>query len=209
MKATVVIPAYNEEKNITSVVSRLRKISRYFDIIVVDDGSSDNTTDAAKMAGARVLTLKKNQGKANACIVGSKIARCEKIIFIDADLQHIPEDIPKFVSALESCDLAIGVRSMSRIPVQRRIANVVARRLVPGDFSDVLCGFRAVRKSCLKKMQFKGRGYEFEVEMLIFAKNHGLRIIEVPVNVSYESYQGMSMLDSAKLLLFILRNRSN
>ncbi len=210
-EATIIIPAYNEEKNIQTVIRRVRNVSNKYEIIVVDDGSQDRTAELARQEKAKVISLKKNSGKAFACLTGSSQAGCEKIVFIDADLQLRPEEIPKFVAALERAELAIGVRGMKDIPVQRRLANIIARCLVPATkgkkFLDVLCGFRAVRKSALKKMQLKQRRYEFESEMLLSAVKKGMKIKEVPVAVSYETYKGMRVVDSLRVLFFILKNR--
>jgi glycosyltransferase involved in cell wall biosynthesis len=205
MEASVIIPAYNEEKNIEKAVKRVRAVSKGYEIIVVDDGSSDRTGYISRKAGARVIRLGKNQGKASACLAGAGKAGCEKVVFIDADLQLKPEEIPKFVRALDDCDLAVGIREMKKVPLQRRLSNSIAAKLVGG--KDVLCGFRGVKKAALSKMKIKSRRYEFEAEMILAAKKKGLRIKEVPVSVSYESYRGMGIADSLRVLIFILKKR--
>ncbi|MBI4170149.1 MAG: glycosyltransferase family 2 protein [Candidatus Aenigmarchaeota archaeon] len=210
-EATIIIPAYNEGKNIRDVIQRVRNVSSKYQIIVVDDGSQDRTAGLARQEKVKVITLEKNSGKAFACLTGSSQAGCEKIVFIDADLQLSPEEIPKFVSALDICELAIGVRDMKAIPLQRRLANILARKMVSHgsqQLHDVLCGFRAVRKSALKKMSLKQRRYEFESEMLLAALKNHMKIKEVSVTVSYESYKGMSVIDSLRVLLYILKNRT-
>jgi glycosyltransferase involved in cell wall biosynthesis len=204
--ATIVIPAYNEEKNIADVIRRIRKVSGKYEIIVVDDGSADKTGEIARKEGVKAIRLGKNMGKAFACLKGSAEARSEKIVFIDADLQLQPEEIPLFVKALEGCDLAVGVREMKNIPIQRRISNSIAKKLVGGT-SDALCGFRAIRKKALMEMNIQSRRYEFEAEMVINARKMGLKIREVPVSVSYDSYKGMGFGDSLRVLLFILKKR--
>ncbi len=206
-EATIVIPAYNEERNIREAVKRVRKVSGKYEIIVVDDGSTDRTADSARQEGANVIRLEKNHGKGFACLAGSKKASCPKIVFIDADMQLRPEEIPKFVSALDTCELAIGVRQMKKIPAQRRVANIVARKAIGVHVQDALCGFRAIRKSALKRMNLQQRRYEFESEMLLAAAKIGIGIKEVPVTVSYNAYRGMGAVDSLKVLIFILKNR--
>jgi len=206
-KASVIVPAYNEERTIKDVIRRVRNVSKGYEIIVVDDGSADRTAEIAKQENAIVIKLGKNRGKGFACAAGSRKAGCEKIVFIDADLQLKPEEIPKFVSALDRCDLAIGVREMKKIPLQRRIANAVARKILGVPVRDALCGFRAARKRSLKKMNLTQRRYEFESEMLLAAARNGMKIEEVPVNVSYDAYKGIGMADSARIVLFILKNR--
>ncbi len=208
-EASVVVPAYNEESSIKEVVKRIRNVSSKYEIIIVDDGSADGTAEMAKQENATVIKLGENHGKGFACAAGSKKASCEKIVFIDADLQLKPEEIPKFISALDRCDLAIGVREMKKIPIQRRLANAVARKILGVPVRDALCGFRAVRKHALKKMNLTQRRYEFESEMLLAAARHGMKIEEVPVNVSYDAYKGMTAADSARIVLFILKERSS
>ncbi len=205
MDASIIIPAFNEEKNIASVVKRVRKLSKKYEIIVVDDGSRDTTSKIAAAAGARVITLKKNHGKAFSCITGARAASSEKIIFIDADLQLLPEEIPKFVRALDKCELAAGVRDMSEVPIQRRASNWLAARLIGG--KDALCGFRGVRKNALLKMDIRSKRYEFEAEMLLAAKKRGYKIIEIPVSVRYENFSGMGISDSLRVLWFIVKKR--
>lgn len=210
MEASVIIPAYNEEKNIENVIERVKRTGNY-EIIIVDDGSSDKTAEIALKKGVKVISQKQNKGKASACIKGVENAKSSKIVFIDADMQLKPEEIPLFVKALDSCDLAIGVRDMKKIPFQRRLSNIVARYFVKmktgQKFSDVLCGFRGIRNDKIKKMKFSGKGYEFETEMIFEAVKNKMKIKEVPVSVNYESYRGMSIINSIKLLIFIIKQK--
>ena len=211
LDASIIIPAYNEAASIAEVIRRVANVSKRYEIIVVDDGSGDATAEVAKKEGAIVIKISNNQGKGFACIAGGKKANTDKIIFIDADLQLNPEEIPKFVSALDECDLAIGTRDMKKIPLQRRLSNNLAKMLIQSPrgmkFSDALCGFRAVRKSKFLNMKFEKKRYEFESEMLLIAVENNMTIKEVPVEVSYESYKGMGIGDSLKVLMFILKKR--
>ncbi len=187
---SVILPAYNEEKNISSVLSR---VSGY-DVIVVDDGSTDNTTDITRSCGFEPLILNKNSGKAVACMAGIKNSSQELNIFIDSDGQLNPDEIPRFVEALKYADIVIGERRMKDIPLQRRIANMFARKMIKTitgkEFNDVLCGFRGVRKGGFKKLRLEKSSYFFEAEMLIEASRKGLRIKTVPVSVSYKNASG-------------------
>lgn len=207
----VILPAYNEGKNISDVLSR---VSGY-DVIVVDDGSTDNTTDITRSCGFEPLVLNKNSGKAVACMTGIKNSSRELNIFIDSDGQLNPDEIPIFIEALEDADIVIGERKMKDIPLQRRIANVFARimiRTITGKkFNDVLCGFRGVRKGEFKKLKLEKNSYFFEAEMLIEASRKGLRIKTVPVSVSYKGASSrrigsrMPLHKSMKIALWLMK----
>jgi glycosyltransferase involved in cell wall biosynthesis len=211
MKLSVVIPARNEEKKIAKVIGGIRAVSRDYQIIVVDDGSEDNTAGVARALGCEVYRLRKNRGKGFACRLGTGKAKNQKIVFIDADMQFYPKEIPKLAGRLDECDMVIGSRSAKDIPVQRRLSNRFARALVNSAaksvHKDVLCGFRAVRKDAFHKLALEKNRYEFEAEMLIKASRKGLKVCEVPVKVRYLDYPGMPLTQSLKLAFYIIRER--
>ncbi|MBI2971254.1 MAG: glycosyltransferase family 2 protein [Candidatus Aenigmarchaeota archaeon] len=187
MKASVIVPAYNEGKRIAALLSRM---PRGYEVVVVDDGSADNTAEEAQRCRAKVVRLPKNMGKANACLEGMRHSTHEYCVFIDGDGQHRPEDIPRIISALQSADIVIGSRNMKTVPLHRRLANWYASKAASfatgRHFPDVLSGFRGVRKSPFSNLTFKKSGYFFESEMAIEAAKHGLSVSSVPVNVTYE-----------------------
>jgi glycosyltransferase involved in cell wall biosynthesis len=209
MKLSVVMPARNEGEKIAEVIMGIRAVSKEFQIIVIDDGSDDNTAGIAKSLGCEVHRLSKNMGKGFACRLGAARAKSNKIVFIDADMQFYPKEIPKLAARLEECDIVIGRRSAKEIPIQRRFSNWFARSLVnsaaKSDYRDVLCGFRAVRKDAFKKLDLEKNRYEFEAEMLIKARKMGFRVCEVPVKVRYLDYPGMPPAQSLKLAFYIIR----
>jgi glycosyltransferase involved in cell wall biosynthesis len=211
MKLSVVIPARNEEEKIAKVIKGIRAISRDYQIIVVDDGSEDNTAGVAKSLGCEVFRLKKNRGKGFACRLGASKARNKGIVFIDADMQFYPSEIPKLAGRLDECEMVIGSRSSGEIPLQRRLSNRFARAVVnsaaKSDYKDVLCGFRAARKDAFHRLGLEKDRYEFEAEMLIKASRKGLRVCEVPVKVRYLDYPGMPLTQSLKLAFYIIRQR--
>ncbi|MFQ6105894.1 MAG: glycosyltransferase family 2 protein, partial [Candidatus Hydrothermarchaeaceae archaeon] len=110
MKCVAVIPVYNEEKTIREVVERAAKVVDK--VIVVDDRSGDNSAEEAREAGAHVIKIQKNKGKANALKEGFKLcSNYDIIVMLDGDLQHLPEEIPALVKCVESeGDLCIGSR---------------------------------------------------------------------------------------------------
>src|SRR3989338_5584956 len=170
MRISVILPAYNEALNIGSV---LEKISGKYDVIVVDDGSVDNTSEIARARGFFVGRLERNMGKGRACLEGIRHSNSEFNIFIDADGQLDISEIPNFEATLKHADIVIGQRCMEDIPIQRRLSNMFARWMIAiitgRKYDDVLCGFRAVRKSAFQKLELKKGHYYFESEMLIEA----------------------------------------
>ncbi len=206
MKASVIIPAYNEGRRIGSV---LESMPNGYEVIVVDDGSVDDTAEKVRKFGAKVVRLRKNCGKTKACLEGIRRSSHEFCIFMDGDGQHYPEDIPKIVGGLKHADIVIGSRDMKKVPLQRRLSNWYARKSVKfitgKNFSDALCGFRGVRKSVFRRLEFEKNGYFFESEMAIKAAEKNLRIRFVPVGVSYEHGANMGISKSLAVASWLLR----
>ncbi len=212
---TIILPAYNEGKHIESLLSKMSD----YNILVIDDGSTDNTYDIANSMGYKVVRLENNCGKTRACIEGIKHSKSEFNVFIDADGQLNPKEIPSLVSALENADIVIGERNISDIPFQRKLSNIFARKMVNSIIkkqtdargvkaryhSDVLCGFRAVRKSAFNKLELKKSSYFFESEMLIEASKQNLRIASVPVSVDYSTGSRMPFKESLKVAVWLMK----
>ncbi|MFW6047578.1 MAG: glycosyltransferase family 2 protein [Candidatus Woesearchaeota archaeon] len=135
----IIIPAFNEQENIDKVI---KGISGDRKIIVVDDGSKDNTARIAKKQAHKTISLKENKGKAFACHTGVKNSKDENNIFMDGDGQHDPKDISKIEKHMDDFDLVLGVRNMGDIPVHRKITNNLARLAIKSmtdkKFTDVL-----------------------------------------------------------------------
>ena len=190
-----VLPAYNEELSIGSVVLRTRQ---YVDrVVVVDDGSSDRTAYIAKLAGAEVIQLDHNTGKAYALLLGLKHARqtgCSIAVMLDADGQHDPSEIQRVVGMVKigKADLVIGSRFLEKnqnIPGYRQIGqktldlftNIGAKTQV----TDSQSGFRALSIQALDNLDFKSDGYDVESDMIAHFAKLGLPIMEVPITVNY------------------------
>jgi glycosyltransferase involved in cell wall biosynthesis len=191
-----VLPAFNEELVIGSVVLRTRP---YVDkVIVVDDGSSDRTAEVAKLAGAEVIQLDYNTGKAYALLLGLRHARdagCNAVVMLDSDGQHDPKDIQRIVGDVRegNADLVIGSRFLEKnkgIPVYRQLGqktldlftNFGAKTKV----TDSQSGFRAMSCKALDNLDFKSDGYNIESDMIAYFSSKGLRIKEVPISVDYD-----------------------
>jgi glycosyltransferase involved in cell wall biosynthesis len=174
IKSLAVIPAYNEAKQITKVVKLAR---HYLPVLVVDDGSTDNTAQLAEAAGAEVLRPSSNQGKGAALRAGFLHALdlgYEAVITLDADGQHDPHEIRKFLQAYQArpADLIIGKRDFSKMPLGRRLANTTGGWLfswaMGQPIPDNQSGYRLLSRNFLMKLlDSQEQGFEFEVEMLV------------------------------------------
>jgi glycosyltransferase involved in cell wall biosynthesis len=194
---TVLIPAYNEEVAIGSMVLHTRK---YADrVIVIDDGSSDRTVEVAEMAGAEVIRHPENRGKGEALKTGFEAASqngTKIIITMDADGQHNPDEIPKLIAHIRSgeVDMVNGSRYINGketdTPAYRRIGQSVldaATNLNCGiNITDSQSGFRAFAVDALPSFRFKQTGFGIESEMLADAAKAGLKLKEVEIGVRYD-----------------------
>jgi glycosyltransferase involved in cell wall biosynthesis len=190
-----VVPAYNEDRFIGSVVLKTRP---FVDgVTVIDDGSSDDTAAVASRAGAEVILHPHNQGKATALKTGFARALelgAEIVVILDADGQHNPEEIPLVIRPIlrGEADMVIGSRFQekhSRIPGWRRLGQhslTVATNVASGtNFSDSQSGFRALSCQALRAIDIRSNGFAVESEMQFWAQEHGLRVVEVPISCVY------------------------
>ncbi|MBK9121850.1 MAG: glycosyltransferase family 2 protein [Chloroflexi bacterium] len=191
-----VIPAYNEERFIGSVVLLTRN---YVDaVVVVDDGSSDRTAQIAHLAGATVVRHKVNKGKGEALNTGFKKARelflPNAVVTLDADWQHLPEELPKVVKPITDgeADIVIGSRYLeqtSEVPLQRVMGHrgftMMINALSGTQVSDSQSGFRAFSLNAIKNITFNTKGFGVESEMQFVASDQQLRVLEVPITIRY------------------------
>lgn len=200
MKIYGLIPAYNEEKNIREVVSRIRKVKII--PVVIDDASRDNTFNEAKKTGAIVLRHKRNMGKAESIKTGLKFLHNKKfdyIVLIDADLQYMPEEAPKLIDPLKRglADFVAGFRDFGNVPFLRhRIGNFVWRTsfniLFGTKFKDTNCGFVAMNRKAAEVITHQLRGgYILENSIFVQILRNKLRVHQVPVTVNYRSRSGV------------------
>ena len=151
---TIVVPAFNEGASIGSVVAALRSAAAWHDVIVVDDGSTDGTGQAARDAGARVITHPYNKGNGAAVKTAIRSADSEWLVVFDADGQHRPEDAIRLASRLGEFDLVVGARSVeTQATAGRRLGNAVlnnlASYLTERPIPDLTSGFRGARRDYL------------------------------------------------------------
>jgi glycosyltransferase involved in cell wall biosynthesis len=212
---SVIIPAHNEEPTIAEI-ARLcaENTPRLLEVIVVDDGSTDRTAEKAADAGADVIRLEHNQGKGIAMQRGIDHARGELLLFIDADGQDDPTEIPRLISAFQpGVDLVLGSRFIGHFrPGAITRMNYWGTRFITGSVNalygihvtDPLAGFRAVRSSVFENIRIEAKGYDIEVDLLLRIVRNGGGVAEVPASRSPRPYgaSGLSSVKDGTLILW-------
>jgi glycosyltransferase involved in cell wall biosynthesis len=195
MTMAAVIPAYNERVHIADVVRRTR--AKIDNVLVVDDGSSDATAERAREAGAEVIVHPQNRGKGESIKTGLRYwldRQIDFVIILDADGQHRPEEIERFVAAAVSAalpKLILGNRmnDIQSMPLVRRIVNGYMSRKISRvcgqKIPDTQCGFRMVHRDLIPDLLNGAERFDYETEMLIVASRKGFRIESVPISTVY------------------------
>ena len=196
-KLSIIIPAYNEEKrlgpNLEPVLKYLHDNFPDFELILVDDGSTDNMARSVKEAikdesRARLISYFPNRGKGYAVRQGVMTSVGKEVLFMDADLSTPLTEIPKILNILNKSDIVIGSRGKSDAPLVRQIASFIFDQIkytMVGlrRFRDTQCGFKAYKGNIARKLFAKSRidRFMFDVEILYMAEKEKLDIIEMPV----------------------------
>jgi glycosyltransferase involved in cell wall biosynthesis len=196
MKILIIIPAFNEGENLGKLLRKVSSVTSLKDVLVVDDGSLDETSIIAKRLGSQVLTFRNNQGKGLALRAGFDLAVknwYDAVITMDADGQHDPREIPKFLTKFKksNTDLIIGTReqNLSEMPLLRFFVNkttsLVTSILAGVRIKDSQSGYRFITKNIIKKTNLKTRRFQMETEIIIKAARAGFSIDEVPIKTIY------------------------
>jgi len=194
MKILVAIPCYNEGLAIGTVAL---KASRYVDeVLVVDDGSIDDTVEVAEAAGATVVAHEENKGKGHAVKNALRYAvehDFDALVLLDGDGQHDPNEIPQLLVPLinDAADIVIGFRSFGQMPAYRRVGRTVLDHATGGPVRDSQCGFRALNRRAIELLAgtLVKDDFAIESEMTRLANEHNLRFADVEINCKYGDFK--------------------
>lgn len=218
---SIILAAKDEGPTIADVIARCRAATPGLrEILVIDDGSGDDTAARAQAAGATVHRLPENRGKGVAIRHGMERAAGDVLLFLDADGQDDPEDIPRLVEALSpGVDMVVGSRFLGTfldgaITPLNRAGNVLLTQVVNGLFrarlTDTQAGFRLVRRAAAERVSLSASRYNIEVDLLLGVLRSGGRVVEVPVTRRRRAHgrSGLrSFRDGTLILGHILRRR--
>jgi glycosyltransferase involved in cell wall biosynthesis len=208
-----VIPVFNEEKTIGMVV---RETKKYADkVIVLDDGSKDNSASEAGKNGALVIRQIVNMGKGFSLRTGCEKALLEGadvIVTLDGDGQHSPDDIPKLVKTLEKekLDIVLGSRLLDKnMPHTKKfgnwLLNSASKFFFAVDVKDTQSGFKVFTKKAYEKIRWDSKNYAVESEIIMRIGKRKLKYKELPIRTIYEDkYKGTTALDGIKIFLNML-----
>jgi glycosyltransferase involved in cell wall biosynthesis len=187
---SVVLPAFNEADNLAQTVQRavsvLERLDLSAEIIVVDDGSTDDTAAIAAGLPVRLICHPENQGYGAALRSGFAAARGERVFFTDADQQFDLSELPGLLAAAREADIAVGYRQVRRDPLHRRL-NAAAwgglvRRLFDLSVRDVNCAFKVIHRRVLEAVTLTSTGALINTELLASARSEGFSVVEIPVS---------------------------
>lgn len=216
MKTCVIIPTYNEAKTIGDLIRQI--CAQDLSVVVIDDGSKDNTSKIAQEQGAVVLRNQNNEGKGASLIKGFHYALnhdFDALICMDGDGQHLATDISYFMRLAKYSDSAIFIgnrmyrtKSMPWIRLWTNkfmswLISKIAKQKIP----DTQCGFRLIKKEVLKKLKLLTSKYETESEVLIKASRLGFKIESVPIKTVYGEGESQinPFIDTLRFIRFIVR----
>jgi glycosyltransferase involved in cell wall biosynthesis len=219
-KALVIIPALNAERSIGAVVRECRTVND--DVLVVDDGSADRTAEIAREAGAQIISYPINRGKGAALKTAFAYAlehAFDVVVTLDADGQHLPHEIPKFLDARAEtgADLIIGGRAhlFGQMLPRRRLANRLSARYIAfaskTNVTDSQSGFRLYSASLLRAARLRSDGFAMESEVIVRAGLGGFKVITIPIDLGFVDGQSTShykpLMDTIRIAWTVIRAR--
>jgi len=201
---SIILPAYNEEEGLPltlqSILKVLPEAKERFEILVVDDGSTDNTASIARSFPCKVISHRKNMGKGAAIITGIRNAKGRKIIFMDADNTYPAEEIPRISRELDTVDMVLTRRDSKNI----RLLNLLGNKLISSFIrllsgfkgTDPLSGLYGLKRELIEKLDIESRDFAVEAEIVVKASRMGSSIRELGIN--YNERAGVSKLKPFK-----------
>ena len=215
MRICVIIPTYNESRAIADLINQIIKLQ--LEVVIIDDGSIDDTVKIATSCGAKVLTNQRNLGKGASLIKGFNFAlQCgfDAVISMDGDGQHSPDDLLSFIQKAKNSQsvLIVGNRmgTTAGMPILRVITNNLMSKfislIVKQHIPDTQCGFRLVKKELLTRIDLSTSKYETESEVLIKAAHLGYKIESIPVKTIYSGGKSQinPLVDTLRFLRFMI-----
>ena len=228
---SIIVPSYNEQlrlpPSLELIAAYVNASGRSTEVLVVDDGSKDNTVEVAasfadRIANLRVVKNGENRGKGYSVRHGMQEAKGEYVLFTDADLSAPIEEADKLIDALAQYDVAIGSRAMNRDLIEvhesrfREFAGIIFNRIVRVvlwlPFVDTQCGFKAFRRERCRIIfaQQRIERFGFDPELLYLARHHGLKSVEIPVRWSHSPATKINMMrDSIQMFVDVFTIRWN
>lgn len=220
---SVIVPAFDEERNIAETLERLSRLQSEIgnlEIIVVDDGSEDNTSkEVAKFANVKYIKHPINMGKGAALNTGIRESIGEVIVIQDADLEYFPEKIPELAAPIlkEEVDVIYGTRLFNGVPegmsfshyVGNKILSFVAAMMYGIELTDVMTGYKAFKRKIFDSFELESRGFGVEIELTVKSLCNGWRFKEIPLAYRYRQ-RGTSKIrykDGFRCLLQLVTGR--
>jgi len=216
MNTCVIIPTYNESRAIAGLVNQVIKLG--LEVIIIDDGSTDDTVKIAAACGAKVLANQRNMGKGASLIKGYNFVLqqgFDAVISMDGDGQHSPDDLLAFIQKARNSQSALIVGNrmemIKGMPGLRLITNFLMSKfislIVKQYIPDTQCGFRLVKKELLARMDLSTSKYETESEVLIKAAHLGFKIESIPIKTIYSGQKSRinPLVDTLRFLRFMIR----
>ena len=208
----IIIAAYNEQRHLPDLLRKIKRLG-YTHVVVVDDGSRDDTQQAAQRLGVTALRHTVNLGKGAAMKTGAEYALrggAAALVFIDGDGQHGPHLLPQFVRALNAGNaIVFSYRQRGRAPLIRmlggRTINLFFRLLYGIRLQDSICGYRAMTAKAYRQVRWTSRDYSVESEMIARAGLQSIPYTEIPIDTVYhDEYKGMTVIDGLIVLWNLL-----
>ena len=213
-KISIVLPAKNESEPLKRLLPELTKQFPKSEIIVVNDGSSDDTAETVKQCGVRLVSHAYSMGNGAAIKTGARAATGDILVFMDADGQHDPDDIPRLIAKLdEGYDMAVGARKRTgHASIGRHLANLIYNRfasiIIGRKIPDLTSGFRAVRRSKFKRFLYllpNGFSYPTTITMAFFRSGFSVAYIPIHASERIGSSKIKVLKDGARFLLIIIK----